>query len=371
MFMLCSIAGAMNEDQIRPSHKTLGRGAADNPAVRYDSMVTEAVDDGWPSDDPLPVLRTEVSVETPRKVITRNSSPDLSFDRSLNPYRGCEHGCIYCYARPSHAYLGLSPGLDFETKLIARPDMPDILQKELRTKSYVPRTIAIGTNTDPYQPIERDHKIMRTVLQVLRDFNHPVAIVTKGVMVTRDIDILAPMAAKGLVRIGISITTLDKKTARAMEPRVPTPAAKLRAIRQLTEAGIPVRIMLSPIVPALTDHELESILDAAADAGAVAASSIVLRLPLEVSGLFRDWVTQTYPDRAKRIMGRVKELHGGKDYDPAFGTRMTGQGKWAELIQQRFKLRTKQLGLDRKLPELRTDLFKAPIQVGDQLSLFE
>ena len=360
----------MAETKIRPTHRTPGRSVKSNPSVRYDRLSTDLVDDGWPSDDALPILRTEVSEEVPRKVITRNTSPDLSFDRSLNPYRGCEHGCIYCYARPSHAYLGLSPGLDFDTKLIARPDMPDILNKELRSKSYRPRTIAIGTNTDPYQPIERDRKIMRRTLAVLRDFNHPVGIVTKGVMITRDIDILSNMAAKGLVRVCISITTLDNATARAMEPRVPSPEAKLRAIRQLTDAGIPVRIMVSPVIPALTDHELEAILQAGADNGAVAASSIVLRLPREVSTLFQEWVSEAFPDRAARIMGRVRELHGGKDYDPEFGKRMTGQGKWSELIQQRFKLKTCQLGLDRSLPELRTDLFKAPEQVGDQLSLF-
>ena len=360
----------MSEYRVKPSHLLKGRGTSSNPANRYDQLTSETVDDGWEDREELPTLRTEVSTEVPRKVITRNTSPDLSFDRSINPYRGCEHGCVYCYARPSHAYLGLSPGLDFETKLIARPDAPRILERELRAKSYAPRTIAIGTNTDPYQPIERDRKIMRGILEVLRDFKHPVGIVTKGTMITRDIDILAPMAAKGLVRVGISITTLDKKTARAMEPRVPTPAAKIRAIRQLTDAGIPVRIMVSPVVPALTDHELEAILDAAARAGAVAASSIVLRLPLEVSTLFQDWLQDHYPDRAERVMGRVRELHGGKDYDPSFGKRMTGQGKWAELIQQRFKLKARQLGLDRSLPQLRTDLFDVPLKSGDQMSLF-
>lgn len=360
----------MNACNSKDRHTIKGRGTRSNPAVRFDQHRTEAFDDGWDLEEDLPTLRTEVSIERPRKVITRNTSPDLSFDRSLNPYRGCEHGCVYCYARPSHAYLGMSPGLDFETKLIARPDMPALLEKELRHPSYVPKTVAIGTNTDPYQPIERDQQIMRGVLQVLSDFDHPVGIVTKGALITRDIDILAPMAEKGLVRVGISITTLDDKTGRAMEPRVPSAKAKLRAIKQLSDAGIPVRIMVSPIVPVLTDHELETILEASANAGAVAASSIVLRLPLEVSVLFKDWLVEHFPDRAERVLGRVRELHGGKDYDPTFGNRMTGQGKWAELIQQRFKLKTRQLGLDRTLPQLRTDLFQVPLKSGDQLSLF-
>ena len=352
-----------------PRFRTPGRAAGDNPDNRFDRLSRENVDDGWQSHDDLPVLRTQVTEEVPRRVITKNASPDISFDRSINPYRGCEHGCIYCFARPSHAYLGLSPGLDFETRLIARPDAPAVLARELRAKGYVPQTIAIGTNTDPYQPIERDRRIMRGILQVLSDFNHPTAIVTKGALITRDIDILAPMAAKGLVRVGISVTTLDNATSRAMEPRVPLPAVRLRAIRALTDAGIDVRVMVSPVVPALTDHELEAILAAAADAGAVAASSIVLRLPREVAGLFRDWVAETYPDRAARIMGRVRALHGGQDYDPAFGTRMTGQGEWARLLRQRFDLAARRLGLDRRLPPLRCDLFAPPPRAGDQLSL--
>jgi len=359
----------MSEIQQRKLHRTPGRAAVNNPHVRFDQMRTEMVDDGWDRDEELPVLRTEIRDEQARKVISRNSSPDLSFDRSINPYRGCEHGCIYCFARPSHAFLGLSAGLDFETRLIARPNAAAQLQKELSHPKYQPKTIAIGTNTDPYQPIEKDRQIMREVLQVLAAFHHPVAIVTKGTLIERDIDILAPMAAKGLLRVGISVTTLDPKTSRAMEPRVPSPKARLRTIAKLSDAGIPVRAMVSPVVPALTDHELEDILTACQTAGAVAASSIVLRLPREVAGLFRDWVAETYPDRAARIMNRVRELHGGKDYDPSFGTRMTGQGEWAAMMRQRFVLATKKLGLDRSLPPLRTDLFARPAMVGDQLSL--
>jgi DNA repair photolyase len=353
-----------------PKEARKGRAATTNATHRFDRLTHVAADDGWARDDGLPVLRTHVRDEVPRRVISENRSPDLGFERSINPYRGCEHGCIYCFARPSHAYLGLSPGLDFETQLIARPDAPRLLARELSAKGYVPKVIVIGSNTDPYQPIERDRQIMRGLLQVLSDFNHPVAITTKGTLVERDIDILAPMAARGLVRVGISVTTLDPATARAMEPRVPSPLRRLRAIRVLSDAGIPVRVMVSPVVPALTDHELEPILAAAAAAGAVAASSTMLRLPREVSGLFQDWLAEAFPGRAARIMGRVRELHGGRDYDPAFGTRMTGQGEWARLMKQRFDLACRRLGLAYRLPHLRTDLFAVPPKAGDQLSLF-
>ena len=360
----------MSEHPVQKSHRTPGRAAQSNPDVRFDRISTETIDDGWEQADEPPVLRTQVSEEVARKIISRNTSPDLSFDRSVNPYRGCEHGCIYCFARPSHAFLGLSPGLDFETRLIARPNAGVRLRAELSNPRYKPAMIGIGTNTDPYQPIEKDREIMRDILKVLHDFNHPVGIVTKGTLIERDIDILAEMAAKGLTRVGISVTTLDPKTSRAMEPRVPLPAARLRTIQRLTDAGVPVRVMVSPVIPALTDHELEAILQAAKDAGAVAASSIILRLPREVATLFRDWLATHYPDRAARVMGRVRELHGGKDYDPTFGRRMVGQGEWAAMMQQRFKLAAKKLGLDRTLPPLRTDLFARPPQAGDQLTLF-
>jgi len=360
----------MMNDMPIPANRRKGRAAQTNAPGRFEAHDRVAVDDGWERDDDLPPLRTQVRVEMPRRVITQNTSPDLSFERSINPYRGCEHGCIYCFARPSHAYLGLSPGLDFETQLIARPDAPAVLARELRARGYVPKVIAIGTNTDPYQPIEKERKIMRGLLEVLAAHDHPVAIVTKGALIERDIDILAPMAARGLVRVGISVTTLDPATSRAMEPRVPAPARRLRAIRALSEAGIPVRVMVSPVVPALTDHELEAILAAAAQAGAIAASSIILRLPREVSGLFQDWLAQAYPDRAARIMGRVRELHGGRDYDPEFGARMTGQGEWARLMKARFDLACTRLGLAQRLPPLRSDLFALPARAGDQLSLF-
>ena len=361
--------GRMDNPPAIPPERRKGRAALTNDTNRFERFATEAVDDGW-ERDPLPPLRTEYRIERPRRAITRNTSPDISFDRSLNPYRGCEHGCIYCFARPSHAYLGLSPGLDFETRLIGRPEMPEVLARELSRPGYKPAVMAIGTNTDPYQPIEKEHRIMRRLLEVLRDFRHPVSIVTKGALIERDMDILSEMAAQGLASVGISVTTLSDATARAMEPRVPAPRRRLAAIRRLSEAGVPVRVMVSPVVPALTDHELEAILMAGAEAGAKAASSIILRLPREVSILFRDWVTDSFPDRAGRIMGRVRELHGGRDYDPAFGRRMTGQGVWAELIQRRFEVALRRSGLSTDLPPLRTDLFAVPPRPGDQLSLF-
>ena len=360
----------MRDDPVRDRYCLRGRGAGSNPAVRFETTHRESIDDGWPRDEDLPVLRTQVREETAKSIISTNRSPDLSFDRSINPYRGCEHGCIYCYARPSHAFLGLSPGLDFETQLTVKPNAAEVLERSLRKPGYAPQTIAIGTNTDPYQPIEKQRGVMREVLQVLSDFKHPTAIVTKGTLVARDIDILAPMAAAGLLRVGITITTLDPVLSRKLEPRVPHPDARLRVIRQLTDAGIPVRVMISPVIPALTDHEVELILQAAWDAGAVAASSIILRLPREVAPLFKDWLNTHYPDRAARVMNRVRELHGGKDYDPEFGTRMAGQGVWADLQRQRFRRAAAKLGLDRSLPRLRTDLFAVPPQAGDQLALF-
>ena len=347
-----------------------GRAATSNRAGRFEAFDQEAFDDGWEIDDDVPPLRTEVAIERPRRVITRNTSPDISFDRSINPYRGCEHGCIYCFARPSHAYLGLSPGLDFETRLVARPEAPKVLEKELRAKSYRPRMIAIGTNTDPYQPIERDRRIMRRILEVLRDFQHPVGVVTKGALIERDADILGEMGRKGLARVGISVTTLDRKLSRVMEPRAPSPARRLQTIRRLTDAGCPVRVMVSPMIPALTDHEMEAILTASSEAGAIAASWIMLRLPREVAPLFREWLEANFPERAARVIGRIRDTQGGRDYDPQWGRRMTGQGEFAKLMAHRFGVQTKRLGLEQNLPPLRTDLFATPIRVGDQLSLF-
>ncbi len=341
-----------------------------NEVGRFEPYQRVDVDDGWDRDETLPPLRTDVSEERPRKIITRNTSPDLSFDRSINPYRGCEHGCIYCFARPSHAYLGWSPGLDFETKLVARPAAPVVLDQELRKRAYRPEVIAIGTNTDPYQPLERDRKIMRHILTVLSDFRHPVAVVTKGSLVERDADILGEMGQSGLARVGISITTLDRALARRMEPRCPAPARRLRMIETLARAGCPVRVMASPLIPGLTDHELEDILTSARDAGAVAASTIPLRLPREVSDLWRGWLAEHYPDRVSRVMSKLRDMHGGRDYDPNWGTRMTGTGIWAELLQTRFKRAIRALGLAERLAPLRTDLFAVPPKAGDQLTLF-
>ena len=347
-----------------------GRGALSNAVSRYDNISRHGEDDGWAQTEPLPVLRTEVSIEHPRSMITYNRSPDLPFDRSINPYRGCEHGCVYCFARPSHAYLGLSPGLDFETKLIARPEAPAVLRAELGKRSYKVAPIAIGTNTDPYQPIEQEHEVTRACLEVLEACGHPVAIVTKGALIERDMDILSRMARRGLVRVGISVTTLDAKLSRLMEPRAPAPARRMKVIRHLSEAGIPVRVMASPLVPALTDPELEGILSAGKAHGARTASWIMLRLPQEVSPLWQEWLAQHYPDRAARVMARLREMHGGKDYDARWGHRMRGEGPYAQIIAARFGVAIKRLGLKERAPAMRTDLFQPPVPDSAQMNLF-
>ncbi|WP_170570564.1 PA0069 family radical SAM protein [Ruegeria atlantica] len=346
-----------------------GRGATTNAAGRFEQFDTVPYDDGWDLEEDLHPLRTDVRDEIVRSLVTYNRSPDLPFDRSINPYRGCEHGCVYCFARPTHAYLGLSPGLDFETRLIARPNAADTLRKELSAKGYKVAPIALGTNTDPYQPIEKTRLITRDCLAVLQEFNHPIGIVTKGTLIERDLDILAPMARKGLVRVGISLTTLDADLSRRMEPRAPSPQRRLAMIRRLTQAGVPVRVMTSPVVPGLSDHELEQLLEAGKEAGADAASWIMLRLPREVSALWQDWLQENEPKRAEKIMSKLREMHGGRDYDPRWGHRMRGEGEYAELIGKRFKLAVKRLGLETKTSKLRCDLFERPTQVGDQLSL--
>lgn len=354
-----------------PDAEPRGRGALSNETPRFERETRLRVDDGWArSDEELPPLRTEVRLEAARSAINHIRSPDLPFDRTINPYRGCEHGCIYCFARPTHAYLGLSPGLDFETRLIARPNMPEVLERELRKPSYKVGTLSIGTNTDPYQPIEKTYGIMRSCLEVLERFGHPVAIVTKGALVERDIDILARLAARGLTRVGVSVTTLDPNIARRMEPRVPSPARRLLTIRRLSEAGISVRVMASPLVPGLTDHEVEAIYKAAKEAGAEAATSLPLRLPLEVSPLFRNWLAEHFPDRAKRVIGLIRGMHGGKDYDSHWHRRMRGRGAYAQMMSARARLAARRLNLDGKLPPLRCDLFDVPFEAGDQLGLF-
>ncbi|MGN6776367.1 PA0069 family radical SAM protein [Rhizobium sp.] len=346
-----------------------GRGAGLNPSGRFEPQQREAFDDGWQSWEELPPFKTEVQVEKPRTAITRNESPDISFDRSINPYRGCEHGCSYCFARPTHAYMGLSAGLDFESKLFAKPDAAKLLERELAKPGYKPRVIAIGTNTDPYQPIEKEWRIMRQILEVLNRANHPVAIVTKSALVMRDIDILKEMAAKNLVRVGVSVTTLDRKLARTMEPRAATPPRRLEAIQALNEAGIRTAIMVAPIIPALNDHEIERILDAGKTAGAQEASYVILRLPLEVSPLFRDWLLQHYPDRYRHVMSLIRSMRGGKDYDAEFGKRMKGAGPYAWQISRRFEMATRRLELTRRNIALRDDLFVPPDGSGVQLSL--
>ncbi len=362
---------AMSEnDGILPGQHLRGRSADSNQAGRFEATGQTAFDDGWDIPEDERLIRTEVRVERPRSALSWNRSPDLPFDRSINPYRGCEHGCIYCYARPTHAFLNLSPGLDFETRLIARPGIAQVLDGELRRPSYSVQPIAIGTNTDPYQPIEREYAIMREVLGVLSAFRHPVWITTRGALIERDIDLIAPLAADGLAAASVSVTTLDDDLARKMEPRAPSPKRRLQIIRALSQAGIPVRVQVSPLIPALTDHELEAVMEAGRDAGARYANSIPLRLPLEVADLFQRWINATFPDRAARVMGRVRELHGGRDYDPEFGTRMRGQGLWADLIHRRADLARKRLGLAEGLPPLRSDLFQRPPRAGDQLAFF-
>ena len=362
--------GAMSHSTVDPTKRYPGRAARSNAASRYDRQSKSFEGDGWEQADESTALATQVEDEQARRMISYNASPDLPFDRSINPYRGCEHGCIYCFARPTHAWLGLSPGLDFETRLVARPNAAEQLERELRKSSYRPKPIAIGTNTDPYQPLERERGIMRDCLKVLQRFQHPVVIVTKGTLIERDSDILSDMAARGLARVGISVTTLDPKLARKMEPRVPNPARRLATIKALSDAGVPVRVMASPMIPGLSDHELEAILAEGANAGAVAASWIMLRLPLEVSPLFQEWLHTHYPNRAGRVMGHLRDMHGGKDYDAEWGKRMRGTGPYAKLIAGRFDIATRRLGLQTQLPDLRCDLFKPPAVAGDQLSLF-
>lgn len=346
-----------------------GRGAGLNPAGRFEAQERVAFDDGWQTLEEMPPFKTEVQVEKPRTVITRNESPDIPFDRSINPYRGCEHGCIYCFARPTHGYMGLSAGLDFEAKLFAKPDAARLLERELSKPGYKVKPIAIGTNTDPYQPIEREWRIMRQLLEVLDKANHPIVIVTKSALILRDIDILTSMAKRGLVKVGISVTTLDRKLARTMEPRASTPAKRLEAIKALSEAGIPVAVMMAPVIPALNDHEIERVLDSGKAAGATEASYVLLRLPLEVSPLFRDWLLQHYPDRYRHVMSLVRSMRDGKDYDAEFGKRMKGAGPYAWQISRRFEMATKRLGLMRRSLHLREDLFVSPNSDGVQLSL--
>ena len=347
-----------------------GRGARSNQSSRYDSETRSAFDDGWELEDDAPRLRTEILKDATRSIIARNNSPDISFNQSINPYRGCEHGCIYCFARPTHAYLGLSPGLDFETRLFAKPDAARLLTEELRHPAYKPQVIAMGTNTDPYQPVERDLKITRSILAVLWEFRHPVSIVTKSALIVRDLDILSPMAAEGLTKVFISVTTLDRTLARVMEPRTAAPEKRLAALKALSQAGIPCGVMTAPMIPALNDAEMENILVAAAEAGVTEAGYTLLRLPLEIKDLFREWLESELPDRARHVMSLIRSMRGGKDYDSEWGKRMTGTGPYAELMAQRFALAARKLGLNRHRAHLTCSRFRQPPRPGDQLALF-
>ncbi|MFT4632318.1 MAG: DNA repair photolyase [Candidatus Pseudothioglobus sp.] len=330
----------------QPNQRSMkGRGALSNPANRFEPLQTEPVDDGWWQDAIPKTIRTELLKEQVRTIISTNQSPDIPFEQSINPYRGCEHGCIYCYARPSHAYWDMSPGLDFETKIVTKPDAALRLREQLSRPSYVCKPIVIGANTDPYQPAEALVQTTRQLLSVLQEFSHPFSIITKSAMVLRDLDILAPMAEKQLCSVAVSITTLDNEIKRRLEPRTASPAARLRVVEQLSSAGIPVTVMVAPVIPRITDHELEAILSASKSAGAHTANYIFLRLPREVAPMFRDWLVEHYPDRAAHVMNIVQQSHGGKDYRSEFGKRMTGEGVFADLIKQRFRLAVKKLDL--------------------------
>jgi DNA repair photolyase len=347
-----------------------GRGAQSNASGRYETHARVAFDDGWCTLDDLPPFKTEVSIDATRKIITRNDSPDIGFDRSINPYRGCEHGCIYCFARPTHAYLGLSPGLDFESKLLVKPEAAELLEKELSAPGYEPKVIAIGTNTDPYQPIERRYQVMRRILQVLERAGHPVSIVTKSALILRDLDILSRMAARNLVKAALSVTTLDPVLARKMEPRAATPMRRLEALRRLSAAGVPTAVMVAPLIPALNDMEMERILHAAQAAGVKEAGYVVLRLPLEVRHLFREWLMANYPDRYRHVFKLVRDMRDGKDYDSSWGTRMNGNGPYAWMIGRRFEVTCEKLGLNVEKRKLETTQFRTMRQAGKQLSLF-
>ncbi len=347
-----------------------GRGTRSNRVGRFEAQQREGFDDGWDQPGDLLALQTHVVVEKAKSIISRNDSPDISFEQSINPYRGCEHGCVYCYARPTHCYLGHSAGLDFETKLYAKTNAAEVLERELSAPRYVPKVIALGAVTDPYQPIERTHNVTRAILEVLERTQHPVGIVTKSALVMRDIDILERMAAKNLVKVAISVTTLDRTVARKMEPRAATPQRRLDAIAKLTQAGIPVTVMVAPIIPALNDSEIEKIIAAAASAGAQSAGYVLLRLPLELKELFREWLATEFPDRAERVINILRSMHGGKDYVATFGLRQRGSGPYAEQIAQRFHLAIRRLGMnDRGTFRLRTDLFQRPVRKGAQLPL--
>ena len=355
-----------------PSSLARGRGAQSNASGRFEALVNEAFDDGWDdADATTPTLVTSLTPERARTIISRNDSPDVGFDRSINPYRGCEHGCIYCYARPAHAYMGLSPGLDFESKLFFKPEAARLLTRELARPSYTAGPIHIGGNTDPYQPAERRLHVTRSILEVLQAASHPFSVITKSALIARDLDILGPMGAARLAKVAVSITTLDRKLARVMEPRAATPERRLWAVEALSKSGVNVSVMFAPVIPGLNDHELEGVLERAARAGATGAGYVVLRLPREIKDLFQEWLEQSTPDRARRVMSLVRQMRGGRDYDPAWRTRMKGEGPIADMLAKRFAIAKRRFGLDR--PSIAFDLtrFRRPGQSVDQPDLFE
>ncbi|MGD0103682.1 MAG: PA0069 family radical SAM protein [Rhodopila sp.] len=359
-------AGAPDAGPVQrfPSCQAAGRGAVSNPGVRYEAHAASPFDDGWEtlSQDvgELPRLHTTLTRDSTRSAISWNTSPDIGFDRAVNPYRGCEHGCIYCYARPTHAYLGYSPGLDFETKLVFKPDVAELLEKELRKPGYIPRTLALGSNTDPYQPVERTLKLTRAVLEVLDRFNHPVGIVTKSSGVLRDLDILSSMAKRNLARVHISVTTLDARLARVMEPRAATPARRLHTIAELTRAGVPVGVLAAPMIPALNDAEMEKILEASARAGARHAGYVLLRLPLELRQMFEEWLQTHFPDRARHVLSLIRQTRAGQLNDPRFHHRFTGQGVYADLLARRFTRAARQFGFGEVRTQLDCQRFAVP-----------
>ena len=353
------------------SNAIRGRGARSNASGRYESQSREGFDDGWTLEDPEPTqLATTLQVEKARKIITHNDSPDVGFSASINPYRGCEHGCIYCYARPAHAYMGLSPGLDFESKLFFKPEAAKLLEKELSKKGYKPEVVHIGGNTDPYQPQERRLAITRSLIEVFLAFRHPFSVITKSALIVRDIDLLAEAAAMKLTRVAISITSLDRKLARSMEPRAATPEKRVDAVRRLSAAGVPVMVMFAPCIPGLNDHEMEAVLERVAQAGATNAGYVALRLPLEIKDLFREWLETDHPDRARRVMSLVRQMRGGKDYDAEWRKRMTGEGPVGELMATRFRAAKRRYGLDQGWDSLDASRFRVPPHAGGQMDLF-
>ncbi|MGP8443626.1 PA0069 family radical SAM protein [Burkholderia vietnamiensis] len=364
-----------NEFPIAPPVPRKGRGAVDNLQGRYETALREAVDDGWTheaDDGDLPApLRTQVFEERAKSILTRNQSPDIPFSVSLNPYRGCEHGCIYCFARPTHSYLGLSPGLDFESRIYAKVNAAELLEREIARKRFVPEPIALGVNTDAYQPVERDLRITRSVIEVMHDHGLPFAAITKSSLIERDLDLLGPMAERGQVMAAVTITTLDADLARTLEPRAATPARRLRTIRVLRDAGVPVGVSIAPMIPFVTEPDMERVLEACADAGATHASYIVLRLPWEVAPLFKNWLAAHFPDRAERVMNRVRDMRGGKEYDSDFSKRMKGEGIWADLLRQRFRQAVKRLGLNERgngILDMSRFRAAAPARVSAQLA---